>query len=68
MRRRPWLVWLFFSLLLGGLSGCASAEVRATDQQLDRLEQSLYNEALQNFRRGFDPVVVARWATNDTGS
>ena len=27
----------------------------------------MFNEASSNFRRGFDPVVLARWATNDSG-
>lgn len=27
----------------------------------------MFNEASLDFRRGFDPVVLARWATNDSG-
>ncbi|GAA3552267.1 hypothetical protein GCM10022197_04070 [Microlunatus spumicola] len=41
---------------------------RAAKAELKRLQVSVFNEASSNFRRGFDPVVLARWATNDSGT
>lgn len=47
-------------------TGLASGD-RAAERELQRLETSLFDEASSDFRRGFDPVVLARWATNDSG-
>jgi hypothetical protein len=63
---RTRLGWvLLLAALVAGLSGCAAAGDRAASRQLDRLQQAIVNEAVVDFRRGFDPVVLARWATNE---
>lgn len=53
-------------------AGCSSASGlpsgdHAAGAELKRLQTAVFDEASLDFRRGFDPVVLARWATNDSG-
>ena len=73
-RNRPALVLnaAVVTLLVALTGGCSSSAGlpsgdRAARAELTRLQESVFREASLDFRRGFDPVVLARWATNDSG-
>jgi hypothetical protein len=71
-RLAPLLSASLVTLVVAVTAGCSSATGLssgdpAAEKELNRLQSSVFNEASSNFRRGFDPVVLARWATNDSG-
>lgn len=55
------------ALWLMVLPGCSTSGDQHATEALHQVEDSLFREAGQNWRRGSDPAWLAIWAANDSG-